>query len=90
MCREHQKRIIGYCAYCKDEVLQGEEYYNDKGELLHKEVCADQSETYYDSTGDEEEVIERDDDGHYSPMDDADEFWYPEPEEDYYEDEDDI
>jgi len=47
--------IIGYCAYCKCEVLNFEKYRIVNGELFHNDKannCLNQSQLYIDIWGD--------------------------------------
>lgn len=42
----HQ-RILGYCAYCKDEILEYDEYAVEGSEIFHPD-CLEQKNTFYD------------------------------------------
>ena len=49
--------IIGYCDYCKGEVLSYEPYRIYQGQLFHNDKennCFSQSQTYYDGFDDED------------------------------------
>jgi hypothetical protein len=43
-----QRRIIGYCAYCKDPIYDDEKLSKYKGRKYH-EFCLEQMNSYYDS-----------------------------------------
>jgi hypothetical protein len=41
-------KTIGYCAYCKNEIFEDEEYLIEGSEIYHPD-CLEQKNTYYDS-----------------------------------------
>jgi len=40
-------RVLGYCAYCKDEIYITEEFTIEGSEVFHPE-CLEQKNTFYD------------------------------------------
>lgn len=50
----YRRRILGYCAYCKDEILVNDEYVVEGTEIFHPE-CLEQKNTFYPWSDDEPE-----------------------------------
>ena len=44
-------KILGYCAYCKEKILEGEFYTIEGSEIFHP-FCLEQKNNNYDSFGD--------------------------------------
>jgi hypothetical protein len=50
MEKQRQSKIIGYCDYCKDPVLDTDNFRGRNGSIIHED-CYKQKHTYYDNLG---------------------------------------
>lgn len=41
------RKILGFCAYCKSEIIEREEYVIEGSEIFHP-FCLEQKNNYYD------------------------------------------
>lgn len=46
MACKKQAEVIGYCAECDEEIVEGESHYNFYGELVHYECLREWAERY--------------------------------------------
>lgn len=51
-------KIIGYCAYCKDPIMDGDFYYIKFG-LMYHDFCWEQINTFFDSLNVEPNFLEK-------------------------------